>query len=451
MDISEYLLKNLKKSMDNVVIKESEGISNQIKFVDNKIAKTGTEQLKDIEIFAVKNKKIVSTSFRNITGDNISNGGGIKLSKEKADELIKKLEKFVKFISPKEDYYGIADGKFKYQKIKNSYDKKIKSMNHVKYVEDGINASLKEGAKRASGILESHETQLRILTSDNLDVYEKGTNFYFSLRAFFDKHSSGHYTCCSRMLNKFNVKLAGKKAGEIAVMAKNPIEGVEGKYDVIFDPLPLAGLLSGVASSLSIFNVESGLSFFSNKLNQKVANENVTFIDDALKENGYGSSSFDAEGRSTRKNILIKNGILDTYYHNTSSAKKYNVEPTGNAGLIDPINFNFELIKGKDNRDKLIKNVNKGILITNLWYTRYNNYITGDFSTIPRDGMFLINNGRIVRSLKNLRVSDNMLRILNNIKKVGSNSEQVVSWEAENNITCPSILVKDVNITKAKE
>ena len=95
--------------------------------------------------------------------------------------------------------------------------------------------------------------------------------------------------------------------------------------------------------------------------------------------------------------------------------------------------------------------MNKGILITNLWYTRYNNYITGDFSTIPRDGMFLINNGKIVKSLKNLRVSDNMLRILNNIDKIGSNSEQVVSWEAENNITCPSILVKDVNITKAKE
>lgn len=451
MNIAEYLLKNLKKGMDDVIVKESGDISSQIKFVDNKIAKTGTEQLKDIEIFVVKNKSVVSTSFRNITEDNISDDGGIKLSKEKADELIKKVEKFVKFIQPKEDYYGIADGKFKYKKIKNVYDKKIKFMNHVKYVEDGINASLKEGAKRASGILESHETHLRILTSNNLDVYEKGTNFYFSLRAFFDKEASGHYNCCSRMLNKFNVKLAGKKAGEIAVMAKNSIEGIEGKYDVIFDPLPLAGLLSGVASSLSIFNVESGLSFFSNKLNQKVANENVTFIDDALKENGYGSSSFDAEGRPTRKNILIKDGILNTYYHNTSSAKKYNVEPTGNAGLIDPINFNFELMKGKDNRNKLIKNVDKGILITNLWYTRYNNYIIGDFSTIPRDGIFLINNGKIVKSLKNLRVSDNMLRILNNIKKVGSNSEQIVSWEAETNITCPSILIKDVNITKAKE
>ncbi len=85
MDISEYLLKNLKKNMDNVVIKDSWNISNQIKFVDNKIAKTGTEQLKDIEIFAVKNKKIVSTSFRNING--------AKLSKEKADELIKKIER----------------------------------------------------------------------------------------------------------------------------------------------------------------------------------------------------------------------------------------------------------------------------------------------------------------------------------------------------------------------
>lgn len=157
------------------------------------------------------------------------------------------------------------------------------------------------------------------------------------------------------------------------------------------------------------------------------------------------------KGRPTKKNVLIDKGILKTYYHNTSTAKKYRVKPTGNAGLLSPDSFNFELEEGNSSRENLIKKIDRGILITNVWYLRFNNYNTGDFSTIPRDGLFLIKNGKIIKSLKNLRVSDNMLKILNNIEEVGNNSEQIVSWEANTNVKCPSILVRDVNITKAKE
>jgi len=438
--------------MDDVIITEHENISTQIKFVDNKIAKTGTEQLKDISIFAVKNKKIIGTSFREFAGpDDSIAGADSNLSKKKADELIKKLNGFIKFIEPKKDYYGLYENKHKYKKLKNCYDKKVQKIDSVDYVEKGVNAALNQGAKRVSGILESHEHFSRVLTSNNIDVSEKGSNFYFSLKALLNKSESGHYNCCSRMLNKFNVANAGKRAGEIAVMAKNPVELKEGKYDVVFDPLPLTALLSNVASSLSIFYAESGLSFLSNKLGKKVASSNINFIDDALMSNGYGSGGFDAEGRPTQKNILVSKGLLKTYYHNTSTAKKYKVKPTGNAGLVDPGSFNFELKKGSISRDKLIENLDKGLLITNVWYTRFSNYNAGDFSTIPRDGIFLVEKGKISKSLKNLRVSENMLRILNNIDKIGSNSEQIASWEAEHNIKCPSVLIKDINVTKAKE
>lgn len=452
MDIAEYILKKFEKKVDDVVVSERMNISSQIKFVNNKIVKTGTEQLRNVTIFAVKNKRIVSTSFREFAEpDDSLTCADTNLSKRKADELIKRLMGFIKFVKPKKDYYGIASGKFRYGKIEDSYDSKVKDMDHVSYVESGISSALKNGAKKASGILESHEIFHRVLTSNGVDVNEKGTNLYFSLRALFNKESSGHYNCCSRILREFDVERAGREAGKIAAMAKNPIEGEGGKYDVVFDPLALAPLMSDIAEFLSIFNVESGLSFLQGKLNKKVASNKVVFVDDALMRNGYGSSIFDDEGRPTQKNILVDDGILKTYYHNTSSAKKYRVKPTGNAGLLSPNSFNFELKSGNISRDNIIKSVDKGILITNVWYTRFNNYNTGDFSTIPRDGLFLIKNGKIIKSLKNLRVSDNMLKILNNINKIGNNSEQIVSWEANTNVKCPSILVRDVNITKAKE
>ena len=60
----------------------------------------------------------------------------------------------------------------------------------------------------------------------------------------------------------------------------------------------------------------------------------------------------------------------------------------------------------------------KGIYITNVWYTRFNNHATGDFSTIPRDGAFYVENGEIKHALKDVRISDNLLRMMKNISLV---------------------------------
>jgi PmbA protein len=119
-------------------------------------------------------------------------------------------------------------------------------------------------------------------------------------------------------------------------------------------------------------------------------------------------------------------------------------ETTANAGLIAPRSFNilFDCKKGD------VFDVKEGIYITNVWYTRFQNYANGDFSTIPRDGAFLIKNGEIVQSLKGLRISDNMLNILKNIKYSNKKVIQIKSWEAEIPTFTPEVLVNNVNITK---
>ena len=169
-----------------------------------------------------------------------------------------------------------------------------------------------------------------------------------------------------------------------------------------------------------------------------------TLEDDATLPTGFNSVSFDDEGVPTKKTTIIDKGILKTYLHNTSTAKKYKVETTANAGLISPKPFNvvFDCRKGD------IFDVKEGIYITNVWYTRFQNYSSGDFSTIPRDGAFLIKNGEIVQSLKGMRISDNMLDILKNIQCCNKKLWQIKSWEAEIPTFTPEVLVNNVSITK---
>ena len=99
----------------------------------------------------------------------------------------------------------------------------------------------------------------------------------------------------------------------------------------------------------------------------------------------------------------------------------------------------------------LERQVKRGLIITNVWYTRFQNYETGDFSTIPRDGMFLIENGKVTGAVKELRVSDNLISILKNISAIGKEPESVFGWEVEIPTVTPPVLVKGVRVTKSAD
>ena len=446
--------KLLKDGADDAVISGGKSFSQQIKFVNNKIAKTGTEGLVNIGIFFVKDKKIVTTNFKDIVAlgsDTPLDINIVSQLKEKADKYVEKLLKFSKPLLPKADWFGIADGPFKYPVISDLYDPKIANMpveQQVDLIEKGLVAAQKEGAARCGGVLTMGSGHDYLVTSRSVEAKGKGTSAYYSIRAMLDKEASGHNTATERVLRKLDVEETARFAGHIASLARKPKPGKKGKFDVIFAPMSWGALLSDIGESTSIFDVEVGMSPFVNKLGQLVANATVNIYDDATIPGGIASNEYDAEGVPTQRNVLVENGVLRTYLHNTSTARKYCAKTTANAGLISPHPSNIVLEAGKISKDELFKRVQKGLYITNIWYTRFQNYALGDFSTIPRDGIFLIENGQISKSYKSIRIKDNLLRMLQNISGIASDARQMTSWEIHSPVITPHVLIKDVIITK---
>jgi len=431
--------KLLKLRADNVIISLTKSKASQIKFVNNKIAKTGIESLADMDIFLAKDKKITLTTLKDV-------------SKKSADNTIRKVMQFIKHLAPKEDYFGIAQGPFKYKELKNVYDERISKLNEkaVDYVEDAINIALNNGAKRSTGILEFDDNETFLLSSKDVEAIDKSTKAYFSIRALARKDASGHSICCSRTLDglKYKYKEAAQEAALTAKLALNPKRIAAGRYDIIFDQIPFACLLNDVGNASSAFNVEAGLSFLKGKIGKKVANKELTLIDDASLDGGFDSVKFDDEGVPSQKNVIIDKGILRTYLHNTSTARKYKTKTTANAGLIVPTPSNLILKSGNYSKEELLKEVKKGLYVTNIWYTRFQNYAKGDFSTVPRDGIFFIENGKIKHPVKEIRISENMLNLLYNISAIGKEGKQIYWWEVNIPTTTPMVLVKNVNVTK---
>lgn len=441
MEIQEFALKKAKDfGADDVIITLSNSLSRQVKFVNNEIAVTKSWDYKDMDIFLSWKKRLLFTTVT--VGKN---------SKSAVESSIKKLLKIAKFMGPKDYYEGIAKGPFKYKRLKGTYDKKIQYVEgeNIDLTEKAINSALEEKAERCSGVLYSGVGESRILTSEGIDSSDAGTFIQISIRAF-SKENSGHSVSVSRTLNNFEPEKAGREAGFLASLNLEKSNGIAGNYNAILGPMASANLFSYMSYAFSAFSVDAGYSFLENKINGRVANENLSLIDDGTLENGLSSRKFDAEGRPVQRTEIIKNGILKTYLHNTSTARKFNAEPTGNAGIINPAPWNLILEPNTNkNSEKLISEVDHGIYITNVWYTRFSNYRTGDFSTIPRDAIIEIKNGQFIKNLKGLRISDNMQNFLFKISEISKDSKQVQWWEVSTPVITGHVLVNDLRMSKS--
>src|SRR3972149_4566888 len=259
------------------------------------------------------------------------------------DEGVKRLFNLAKVSKENPQYGGVAQGKFRYQKSKA--DKALEDLkNPAEYVFEAIEAAKKEAgaATNTGGILFSRFEEVYQASSEGPIGEDRSVGLDLSISTFLQKEASGHGVECSSTIKGFDPARAGQKAGEIAKQAKNPKAGVEGRYDVVFDPLFVGSLLGMWGSMTSAYSVMIHLSIFVDKLGQKVASDIVT-LRDVPAPYSVSNRIFDDEGVPAKENVIISKGMLKTYLHNTSTAKIFKTKTTSNAGIVSPGPWNLEM------------------------------------------------------------------------------------------------------------
>jgi PmbA protein len=378
------------------------------------------------------------------------------LKPESIISTIETLIKTMKLMKPGDVDSRLPKGPFTYHVIQDNYDNRVSSSMEelTDAVEAAISSAASAGAKRVSGILVATEWSRNLKTSTGNEGKEKGTMLELTVRAFVDADSSGQGVSCSTTFQNFNPEYAGSEAGKIAKLASSPIEGKEGVYQAVLAPSIMANLLNTAAASASAYSVEIGMSYFVDKLGQKVASDKFTLTDNQQYSGGPGSHAFDDEGFPTKPTTIVQNGFLKTLLHSSYTAKKFNTELTGHgyyggASGIIPTPSNLTVDPGDWTKEELFEEVGNGIYVTNNWYTRFQNYQTGDFSTICRDGIFMISKGEVSHPVKRLRISDNMLRILKSISAISKERLWIKWWEVDTPILLSHFVIEKVRITKS--
>jgi len=370
------------------------------------------------------------------------------LSRSSIKDSLNYLVKIAKSTEPNRNYISLPRGPFKYIAQKPNLDS-IQGSSLVGYVRDAIESAISSGAERVAGALTFKNVETELATSASASGRDSLSSLEISVRAFANDEASGQASLCVRLEKDFHPEQAGRAAATVAREALNPVDGKPGVYDVVLGPNVFANLLNDVMLAASAFNVDSGLSFMTGKLGKRVASSNLTLIDDGTLEDGLNSRAFDDEGVPTTRTIVVEKGVLRSYLHNTSTAKKFKTSTTANAGWIVPQPWNIVVEGGDLHEEEMLKELSDGIYITNNWYTRFQDYRSGDFSSVCRDGLFKVNGGEITESLKGLRISDNLSRILQNVAAISRSRRWVKWWEVEIPTLAPSVIVRNVKLTRS--
>ncbi|MCS7111551.1 MAG: TldD/PmbA family protein [Ignisphaera sp.] len=326
----------------------------------------------------------------------------------------------------------------------------LKAMDSIDRLSERIiEVAHREEIDSIAGMLQLNYVREALVTSKGTQLSEDKTALQGYVRAFAEPDGSGQWCFTSTKYDVSGLEEMASIAARYAVDSKNRVDIEPGIYDVILSPMVFGNLLEYIVDMTSAFSVLMGLSMFmNNEVGNSVSSEKLTIIDEPRTPELPNASSFDFEGLETYNKPIIEDGVLRTLLHNTKTAKMMDVKSTANAGWIKPNPWNIVVKPGDAKLDEIISSVRRGLLITNNWYTRMQSYVDGLFSTVARDAIFYVENGRIVRPINKIRIADSFLNILKNIEHIGKELYNIQWWEVSTPSKIPYVLIRNIRISK---
>jgi predicted Zn-dependent protease len=236
--------------------------------------------------------------------------------------------------------------------------------------------------------------------------------------------SDGSDRAASVRLADLDGTAAGSEAARRAREAADATDLEPGSYEVVLSPSCVVNVLSFLA--LYGFNgraVEEGRSF--TRIGEAQFDASISLADDVTHPMATGIG-FDAEGTPKRRLQLVEGGVTSGVIHDRRTARALNAESTGHAvpgaGPFGALPGNLVLEGGSATPDELVGGVERGLLVTDFWYTRVLDPRTIVVTGLTRNGVWLVESGRIVRPVTNLRFTMSYVDALGPgaVKAVGS-------------------------------
>jgi predicted Zn-dependent protease len=297
-----------------------------------------------------------------------------------------------------------------------------------------------------AGFLEAAVEAVAVATSKGLFAYHQRTDSNFSMTSRTpDGTGSGWASAGARDWTKIDTAAVGRIAAQKAVASRNPQRIEPGLYTAVLEPQAVGDLIPLLRNAFNARSADEGRGPLSKpgggtRIGEKVADERVTLYSDPGDPALLGDP-FDDEGLPVKRTVWIEKGVLKNLAYGRFWAQKQNATPTGTETLAGGL----ALTGGTKTTEEIIAGCERGILVTHFFYIRYLEPRTLLYTGLTRDGVFLIEKGKITRALKNFRWNESPLLMLNRLEDIGR--PELTSTGR----LMPALRIRDFNFTSASE
>jgi predicted Zn-dependent protease len=240
-------------------------------------------------------------------------------------------------------------------------------------------------------------------------------------------------------------KAVGGTAIEKCLNWKNPKRLEPGRYTVVLEPTAVGDLLPSIVSGFSARAASEGRTFLSKPgggtmVGEKLFPETITLRTDPFSRL-YSVYPWSIGSLPTDRVAWIEKGVVKNLFYD-----RYWAEKTGHPTTPGP--DSLVLDGGGKTLDELIALVDRGLLVTRFFYIRAVNPQTLQMTGLTRDGLFLIENGKVTSAVSNFRFNESPVRMLQNTVGIG---KAIRTRGMEDGMVTPPLVVKDFPFTSVSD
>ncbi|MCB5252065.1 MAG: metallopeptidase TldD-related protein [Candidatus Cloacimonadaceae bacterium] len=259
-----------------------------------------------------------------------------------------------------------------------------------------------------------------LLNSNGLDKTSTLSPIYLEVKAVHkDSQVTVLQTFGADDFKHFDEAAFGESLLRKIVLGQNPVVDVQpGEYEVILAPRCVAEFAQYLSFGMRAQAVDSHNSFFEGKVDQKLFPAMFSLTDDPADPRMIRMDYGD-QGHIYRPLKLIEGGYFRAFMCGQYFHHKLGLPKNGNLGVCLKVDC------GAAKLPDMIASVKKGLYISSLHYMNFINARETSLTGLTRDGTFLIEDGKITKVVNNLRFTERISRIFENLIELEDTAQTI--------------------------
>ncbi len=303
----------------------------------------------------------------------------------------------------------------------------------------------------ASGACSTEATTMAIANTRGLRSSGSSTQAKLITVVMGADGASGYAQAAHADMGRIGAAAVGAEAVDRAVRSAGATDLEPGEYPVLLEPYAVATLIEYTAAiGFSALAAQEGRTFM--ELGRTVMGSNVRLWDDGQDPGGL-PSTFDYEGVSKQRVDLVTDGVATGLVHDTKTALRAGTTSTGHAlpapNTWGPVPWNLFMGAGSDDHDALLARLDRGIWVTRFHYVNVVHAKRAILTGMTKDGTFLVENGRVVRPIRNFRFTQSVPEAFSRIDGLSRDACLVAPEYSGINVCAPALLIDRFGFTGA--